>query len=160
MAWKQEPADKMDEAELQLKRLETVFKSFDAATERQFKLASFALAGNVGAVAASSLALKDFREKDMPLGTNYSDAMFWFFLGAILATICLGIVLIASEVISYIILSVVAKGPTKDATQGEMFDKMSSAPSNSVGLIIFVVLYGMSGWCFFFGLYKVLTLVH
>ena len=86
--------------------------------------------------------------------------MFWFFLGAVLSTISLSLALIASETLSYIILSVVAKGPTRNDAQSEMFDKISGGPSISATLLIFTAFYGVSVWCFFFGLYRVLTLVN
>jgi hypothetical protein len=149
----------LDDPELQLKRIDSAIKIFDAAIDRQFKLASFALAGNVGAIAASALAVKDYREKDKPLGSNFSDAMFWFFLGAVVATVSLGIVLITSEAASYLVISIIAKGPTKNATQMEFFNKISNTATNSKGLLFFVILYAFSAWCFFYGLYKMLSLV-
>jgi hypothetical protein len=96
-------ADELKAKEFELKRIETVGKFIDAATERQFKLASFSLAGNVGAIGASSLAIKDFKPKLDDKNHDFSDAMFWFLTGAIVSTVSLGFVLVASEVFSYLV---------------------------------------------------------
>jgi hypothetical protein len=85
--------------------------------------------------------------------------MFWFFLGAVIATVSLGIVLITSEAASYIMNSIIAKGPTKEATQTEFFDRISNTATNSKGLLFFAIWYAFSAWCFFYGLYKMLSLV-
>jgi hypothetical protein len=60
--------------EFTLKRIEACIKVMDAATERQFKLASFALAGNVGPILACSLAIKNFRA-GQPLAPEIATAL-------------------------------------------------------------------------------------
>lgn len=142
--------------ELELKRIETVGKFIDAATERQFKLASFSLAGNVGAIAASSVALKDFRPKIEDKNHQFSEATFLFLFGAVASAVSLALVLVASELFSYVVGSVVANGPTKEHADSQMFSKIAHSYTQGVGVLIFIVLYGMSAWCFFSGLYSIL----
>jgi hypothetical protein len=152
-------ADEGKSNEFELKRIETVGKFIEAATERQFKLASFGLAGNVGAVAASAIAIKDYKPKLEDKNHDFSDAMFWFLTGAVLSTISLGFVLIASEVFSYIVGFTVANGPTKQQADEEIFSKLLQRNYQGIGLLIFVTLYGFSAWCFFYGVYRVLALL-
>ena len=56
-------ADELKAKEFELKRIETVGKFIDTATERQFKLASFSLVGTLVLIAASSIAIKDLKPK-------------------------------------------------------------------------------------------------
>jgi len=151
--------DELKAKEFQLRRIETVGKFIDAATERQFKLASFSLAGNVGAIAASSLAVKDLKPKLEDKNHDFSDAMFWFFFGAALSTISLGFVLVASEAFSYIVGFIVANGATKEHADKELFDNLSKKNVQGIGLLIFIILYASSACCFFYGLYRMLGLL-
>jgi hypothetical protein len=152
-------SDELKAKEFELKRIETVGKFIDAATERQFKLASFSLAGNVGAIAASSIAIKDQKPKIDDQNHDFSAAMFWFLTGAIVSTVSLGLVLVASEAFSYIVGFTVAKGPTSEQANEEIFSKISQRNMQRVGFIIFILLYGGSAWCFFYGLYRMLGLL-
>lgn len=152
-------ADELKAKEFELKRIETVGKFIDAATERQFKLASFGLAGNVGAIGASAIAIKDVKPKLDDKDHDFSSAMFWFMSGAVVSTISLGFVLLASEVFSYIVGFTVVSGPTREKADEEFFSKIAQKNIQRVGLLIFVALYGFSAWCFFYGLYRMLGLL-
>jgi len=77
-------------------------------------LATSALAGNVGAIAASTLAIKDFREKDRPVPAQFADSVFWFGLGALVSTLALGAVALASEIIAHVVST---RRPANDSHQ-------------------------------------------
>lgn len=151
--------DHIEDSAHQLKRLELVHKALDAATERQLKLATFALAGNVGAIAASTLAIKDYREKDKPVPAQFADAIFWFGLGAVVSTLALGVVALASEIIAHVVSVRIARGPTRADTQTELFDKILGV--NSIGLVLltFICMFAFGAFCFFRGLYIGLSLI-
>lgn len=151
--------EQIGESAHELKRIELAFKAADCATERQLKLATFALAGNVGAIAASTLAIKDFREKDKPVPAQFADSVFWFGLGAIVSTLALGVVAFASELIAHVVHLRIARGPTRADTQTEMFDKMFGQNSIGTALAVFLGMFSLGAFCFFRGLYIGLSLV-
>jgi hypothetical protein len=133
--------------EYDLKRVEFFAKVVEAATERQFKLASFALGGNVAAIAACGLAVKDSKTGiDVQI---ISSALHSLTMGAILATISLGIVLLSSEATAAMLYSVLKTGPAK---LDELVSQNSRPLVVGTGLLIFSGLYGFSAYYFFSGL--------
>jgi hypothetical protein len=144
-------ADEIKAQEFELKRIDSAAKIFETAVERQFKLATFGLAGNVGAIGASTLYLKDYRPKDA--SHNFSDATFWFYVGAIISAIVLGLSALVSEVVTHRLTAAIADG-TPEGVQRVFFGQIASVKGLSVSLLVFAALYLFSTWCFFYGVYR------
>ncbi|HEV2596250.1 MAG TPA: hypothetical protein VGU01_13730 [Sphingomicrobium sp.] len=137
-----------------LKHFGFISKTTEDAIERHFKIITFTLAGNVGAMLAVALAFKDYRGQHSP--ADLAVPFYWFVHGAISSVIALGITILTTEVVAFRL----QRGIAGVESLEKLTSDLTRFSTWFVSFLIFVALYGYAAWCFFKGLYACIDLLH